>query len=142
MSKRRRFIIFVVVVLLIGAGIVEAKLASLSQLNANIPSNYTFEKVVDGLKKPISIVQPPGDTARLFVTEQDGKIRIVQDGKLLDAPFLDLSGILTSKDLEQGLLALAFHPNYAENGLFFVTYTAPDNSVVLARYHVSADNPN
>jgi hypothetical protein len=97
------------------------------------------------------ITAPRGDL-RLFILEQRGKIRIVENNVLLAQPFLDLtedSGGPVRCCGENGLLGLAFHPQYATNGTFFVTYTArligdPDNPQrdVLARCQVSSANPN
>jgi glucose/arabinose dehydrogenase len=87
---------------------------------------------------------PPND-GRLFVVEQAGRIRIFQDDTLKPTPFLDISSIVTAGG-EQGLLGLAFDPNYACNGNFYVWYTvgncSPTCSDVLARYSVSANDPN
>jgi glucose/arabinose dehydrogenase len=79
-------------------------------------------------------VSPPADP-RVFVVEQEGRIRIVGDGSLSD-PFLDISDRIACCG-EQGLLGLVFHPQYATNGTFYVFYTTSDANV-LARYHVSA----
>src|SRR5215468_9087625 len=89
-----------------------------------------------------AIVQPPGDPSRLFVADLSGKISIVHAGTLLPTPFLDISDHISTETFGQGLLGMAFHPDYADNGYFYVAYTAPDNSPVLARYQVSADDPN
>jgi glucose/arabinose dehydrogenase len=89
------------------------------------------------------VTAPPGDP-RLFIIEQGGRIRIVKNGELLDAAFLDISDILVSNpngQNEQGLLGLAFHPSYAKNGRFFVYYTT-SNANVVAEYRVSATNPD
>jgi glucose/arabinose dehydrogenase len=79
---------------------------------------------------------PPNDP-RLFVVEQQGRIRVLTDDTLLTAPFLDISDKISCCS-EQGLLGLAFHPDYATNGTFFVFYTT-DNANIVARYQVSAD---
>jgi glucose/arabinose dehydrogenase len=81
------------------------------------------------------------DSGRLFIVEQTGTIRILQDGKLLPAPFLNL-GNQTQGGGEQGLLSVAFHPDYAQNGRFFVDYTRTDDgATIMAEFHVSSD-PN
>ncbi|MYC19230.1 MAG: PQQ-dependent sugar dehydrogenase [Gemmatimonadales bacterium] len=81
---------------------------------------------------------PPGD-ARLFVVEQTGRIRIASaDGRLLDDPFLDLSGRVGTAP-EGGLLTMAFHPRYADNGQVFVYYTDTGDDTVVERYTVSGD---
>jgi glucose/arabinose dehydrogenase len=94
-----------------------------------------------GFTSPVEIVHPPND-ARLFVVQQGGAIRILNPNATINAtPFLTIpSGSLSNGD-EQGLLGLAFHPDYATNGIFFVNYTRADGATVVARYTVSA-NPD
>ncbi len=92
-----------------------------------------------GLSSPVDIAHPAND-ARLFVVEKGGKIKIINpDGTVNATPFITITGISTGA--EQGLLGLAFHPNYATNGLFFVNYTNTAGDTVIARYGVSSD-PN
>jgi glucose/arabinose dehydrogenase len=71
---------------------------------------------------PLYVTAPPGDRRRIFVVEQTGKIRVVRGGKTLPAPFLDVSGSIVSGG-EQGLLGMAFAPDYAKSGLFYIDYT-------------------
>ncbi|GEM_PF-2382175 len=103
-------------------------------------------RVASGLTRPVFAASPPNDLHRLFIVEQDGRIRILKDGALLAAPFLDLSALTLSPSDggggEQGLLGLAFHPGYAQNGWFFVYHTdlAGDNRV--ARYTRGAGDPD
>ncbi|SOY67562.1 PQQ-dependent sugar dehydrogenase [Cupriavidus taiwanensis] len=89
---------------------------------------------------PIFLTAPAGD-ARLFVVERAGRIRIVRDGALLATPFLDIAA-LTTTDGERGLLSMAFDPDYAANGRFYVYYTDTSGAITIARYHVSATNPD
>ena len=103
-------------------------------------SGLTFEEVATGLSNPLWITSPPDD-ARLFVLEQTGTIRIIEDGTLLPDPFLDISDRITNQGSEQGLLGLAFHPDYATNGAFYVYYTDTEGSVVVSRFAVT-DDPN
>ena len=98
-----------------------------------------LEKVASGFAKPLYITEPPDGSGRLFVVEQKGKIRIVQGGTILPEPFVDLGSVITSAGNEQGLLGLAFHPKFKENGRFFVAYTATDGDNTLAELRVSAD---
>ena len=103
----------------------------------------TFTLVTGAVDNPVQIAQPPGDSTRLFIVEQGGYIRIVENGTLLGTPFLSIPE-LTSDSSEQGLLSMAFDPDYATNGIFYVYYTddiATPGDITLARYHVSAD-PN
>jgi glucose/arabinose dehydrogenase len=91
---------------------------------------------------PLYVTSPPGDTQRLFIVEQvTAQIKILQNGVVLATPFLDLNSLVINNGGEQGLLGLAFHPNYAANGYFYVNYTANSGNSVTARYQVSA-NPN
>jgi len=92
---------------------------------------------VSGLERPDDL-QADG-SGRLFVIEKAGRIRIIQDGQLLPEPFLDISDRVGSKGNEQGLLGLAFHPKYSENGRFFVNYTNLNGNTVIARFQVSRD---
>jgi glucose/arabinose dehydrogenase len=99
--------------------------------------------VVSGLTSPVYLTAPVGD-ARLFVVEQPGRIRIVKDGQLLTTPFLDISSRVLSGG-ERGLLSMAFSPQYATNGFFFVYFTSPPNGdIVVERYGgaVGADVAN
>ena len=101
----------------------------------------TLEPVLSGLRQPLFVTAPPDGSGRLFVVEQGGTIRIAQNGQVLPQPFLDVSSLIVAGG-ERGLLGMAFHPHYAQNGLFFIYYTARgngDNTVV--RYRVSSD-PN
>jgi len=96
-----------------------------------------LQEVVTGLSVPLYLTAPAGD-ARLFIVEKTGGIRIVKDGALLPDPFLDLSAQVSSGS-EQGLLGLAFDPEYATNGRFVVHYTDLAGNTALSRFQVSAD---
>jgi glucose/arabinose dehydrogenase len=96
--------------------------------------------VANGLVKPVYLTHAGDD--RLFVVEQDGTIRIIQDGAILPQPFLNIDPLVGSGGSEQGLLSMTFHPKYEENGRFFIYYTDNDGGTVVARYQVSADDPN
>lgn len=112
------------------------------------------ELVAEGLAAPVILREAPDGTGRLFVVDQAGLIRVIDaDGELLSEPFLDLrSRLVTFRDGfdERGLLGLAFHPEYATNGRFFVYYSAPlragapsdfDHTSHVSEFTVSAD-PN
>jgi glucose/arabinose dehydrogenase len=103
------------------------------------PSAYDWQIAVSGLERPVDL-QTDG-SGRLFVIEKVGRIRIVQDGQLLPQPFLDISDRVGSNGNEQGLLGLAFHPQYSQNGRFFVNYTDKNGDTVIARFQASGD-PN
>ncbi|HRQ88681.1 MAG TPA: PQQ-dependent sugar dehydrogenase, partial [Bacteroidia bacterium] len=116
-------------------------------LRAEAPA-VKFEKLYPGLavERPVT-VQIPGDgTNRRFLVEQTGKIRILPaDETATEAKlFLDLTGSMgVEKDFEEGLLSLAFHPAYRENGRFYLTFSRQGpKRLVLAEYQVSKDNPD
>lgn len=94
-------------------------------------------EVASGLQRPVHLTAPHGDD-RLFVVEKAGRIRIIKNGELLVTPFLDLSGAVSGGN-EQGLLSLAFHPEFATNGQFFVNYTDVGGSTRVERYEISTD---
>jgi glucose/arabinose dehydrogenase len=98
-----------------------------------------LQPVVSGLERPVGIANAGDGSGRLFILEQVGRIRIVRDGVLAGAPYLDLTDRVGSSANEQGLLGLAFHPAYADNGTFFVNYTDRQGDTVVARFSVSAD---
>jgi glucose/arabinose dehydrogenase len=84
------------------------------------------QPIASGLGAPLSLVEPNDGSNRLFVPDQTGKIRIIQGGSLLPTPFLDLTStipVLNANFDERGVLGMAFHPNYAQNGRFFVRYS-------------------
>ena len=104
-------------------------------------SNLKLQTVTTGLSAPVFLTAPPGDHDRLFVVEQGGAI------KILDRPtgtergtFLTLTGI--ARGGEQGLLGLAFDPHYNTNRRLYVYYTDIDGAITIARFMVSATNPN
>jgi len=99
--------------------------------------SLTLETVATGLTRPLYLTAPAGDD-RLFIVEQTGRIRIVTNGVVLATPFLDLSSKVSGGN-EQGLLSMAFHPDYGANGLFYVNYTGGDGDTRVERYAVSAD---
>src|SRR5690606_38044377 len=103
------------------------------------PTGVSLVPVAGGFDAP-TFVGNAGDE-RLFVAEQRGRIRIVSNGELLPEPFLDIREQVGSQSNEQGLLSIAFHPDYAGNGVFFLDYTARNGDTVISRWQVS-DDPN
>ena len=101
-----------------------------------------FRSFATGLDNPVEIANA-GDN-RLFVVQQRGLIRILDlEGNVAETPFLDLSGVVSQSGSETGLLGLAFHPEYHENGYFFVNYTrASDGSTVVSRFSTDSNNPD
>jgi glucose/arabinose dehydrogenase len=140
--NRRSLIILVLVVLVVG-GLVALYFGRslLRRLPINF-SDYEFVTVAEGFESPIYVTDAGDGSGRLFVVEQAGVIRIVQDGTTLETPFLDIRSIVNRGGSEQGLLGLVFHPDYATNGQFFINYTALDEKNTIARYQVNPDDPN
>jgi glucose/arabinose dehydrogenase len=99
----------------------------------------TLEMVASGLSFPLYLTAPDGDS-RLFIVEKGGTIRVVTGGALLPLPFLDISAQVSTGG-EQGLLGLAFHPQYAVNGRFVVHYTDAAGDTQVSEFRVS-DNPD
>ncbi len=126
-----------------------------------LPGNISIdlETVASGLTAPLGLVESPDNTGRKFVVDQAGQIRIIQNGSLLPTPFLNLTGVIPTLNPgfdERGVLGMAFHPDYAQNGRFFVRYSVPRqgapgepcfgtsrgcHSEVLSEFTASA-NPN
>ncbi|MGH7507730.1 MAG: PQQ-dependent sugar dehydrogenase, partial [Longimicrobiales bacterium] len=90
-----------------------------------------------GLGSPVHLTAPAGDD-RLFIVEQEGRIRIIEDGELRSTPFLDLTDRVRAGG-ERGLLSMAFHPDYTTNHTFFVYYTDRDGDTRVERYTTTAD---
>lgn len=97
--------------------------------------------VISGLDDPIFVTHAGDGSQRLFIVEKPGTIRILADGELLTLPFLDISDRVRSSGSEQGLLGLAFPPDFGDRGAFFVNYTGRDGRTVVSRFQVSTD-PN
>jgi glucose/arabinose dehydrogenase len=98
-------------------------------------------QIATGLDNPVQVTHAGDRSARLFVVEQAGRIRILKDGRTLSRPFLDITSKVTSGG-EMGLLSIAFHPRYADNGRFYVNYTTGEGErlrSVVAEYRVSQD---
>ncbi len=125
-------------VALAGALAVFAAGASIVQAQTDL----TTTRVASGLERPIGVMHAPGDRSRIFILEKRGRIRVVRNGALLATPFLDIDAIVgggTSDFDERGLLGLAFHPDYENNGEFYINYTNNSSDTVVARYSVSGD---
>lgn len=114
-------------------------------------AQLTTESFATGLDRPVFMTHANDDSGRLFIIEQEGAIRIVDgDGNLLMIPFMDIDPLVTggtSGGNEQGLLGLAFHPDYATEGadgegLFYVNYIGAGSDTFVMEYSVSTISPN
>lgn len=97
----------------------------------------SFELVLDGFDQPLFVTGAGDDSGRLFVVEKTGHVWTVEGGERTEV-FLDLSEVVSTES-EQGLLGIAFSPSFAEDGVFFASYTRADGTSVLSRYLASGD---
>jgi glucose/arabinose dehydrogenase len=98
-------------------------------------------KKIGSFSSPIFVTAPRGDTHRLFVVERAGRIRVMRDGKTLSTPFLDISSNVRT-DSERGLLSMAFAPDYASSGRFYIYFTDNTGDIRIQEYRRSAGNPD
>ena len=94
-------------------------------------------RIASGLASPVHATAPRTEPGRIYVVEQAGRIRVIEKGRVLAKPFLDIRSLVRSGG-EQGLLSVAFHPDYAENGLFYVNYTNLDGDTRVVEYRARA----
>jgi glucose/arabinose dehydrogenase len=132
-SRHTRLFLLLVVLLSLSS----AFFPSSSFVRAANPTalRLSAQPVVRGFSSPVFATNAGDD--RIFVVEQVGRIRIVRNGMLLSTPFLDITGSVLSGG-EEGLLSVAFHPQYATNGFLYVYHTITGGNNVVERYHVSA----
>ncbi len=100
----------------------------------------TWVLIASGFNTPTAITSTQDGSGRLYVLEKNGLVRVLKDGEVLADPFLDLRDrVRTQGYTTAGLLGMAFHPQYIENGFFFVNYTASDGDTVIARFQSLPD---
>ena len=105
-----------------------------------LATSIQLRLVAEGFEKPTYLTHTFDD--RLFVVEQPGRIKIIQNGQILPDPFLDISDRVGSAGLEQGLLSVAFDPQYQENGRFYVNYTDRSGQTIVSSYDLSPSDLN
>lgn len=111
---------------------------------------FKLEKVAEVLFGPLALENAHDGTDRLFIAEQAGRIMVLKNGELLKEPFLNIRSLLVpirNEYMDVGILGFGFHPDYKNNGRFFVHYSAPskkrfDNTSVLAEFKADANNPD
>ena len=118
-----------------------------ARLGGDIPGDPRIQliQVASNFQTPVNVAFPPDGSGRMFVVEVGGTIRVVNpDGTVLPQPFLDLSSTVALRPGQQGLLGLAFHPNYSENGRLFVDYNNlyANGQITVSEFRVSEDDPN
>ena len=99
-----------------------------------------LEPALTGFRFPVFVGNAGDGSKRIFVVEQRGVVRVVQNGKLAARPFLDVSKLLGNDTGEQGLLGLAFHPKFKENGRVYIAYTDQDENDAVAELRASGDH--
>lgn len=112
--------------------------AATAALPAPVES-LALQPIVTGLRAPVYATHAGDGSGRIFVVEKQGRIMIVRNGAVEPTPFLDISDRVGSRGSEQGLLSVAFHPNYKENGRLFVDYTDTNGDTVVARFQAQGD---
>ena len=100
----------------------------------------SLQEFVSGLEAPVHATGAPGEPGRLYVVEQIGRLRVVEGGRLLPKPFLDLVGNIAYGG-EQGLLSMAFHPEYETNRLFYVNFTDPEGDTRVKEFRADGAAP-
>lgn len=118
---------------------------------AQSPLRLKMSEIARGFISPIGLVSPNDGSGKLFVIEQGGKVKIISDGKTLSRPFIDITNKLDGLNIaysEKGLLGMAFHPDYKNNGKFYLYYSAPgaekgmDHESIISCFRVSPNDPN
>jgi glucose/arabinose dehydrogenase len=102
------------------------------------PERLGLEPVASGLEAPTHLAVAPGDADRLYVVEQAGRIRVSENGRVSENAFLDIRELVASGG-ERGLLSLAFHPDYEDNGRFYVDYTNRDGDTRVVEYRANRE---
>jgi glucose/arabinose dehydrogenase len=110
--------------------------------NAYAQPQLTFTTILNNVSAAVDIKHAGDGSNRLFIVQQSGAIRVYKNGALLTRPFLNIANLIKYNGGEQGLLSVAFPPGYKQSGYFFIYYNANSENVTLARYRVSAANPD
>ncbi|CAN5708444.1 PQQ-dependent sugar dehydrogenase [soil metagenome] len=150
-TLQRTAVVFIAILIAIGGwfsvlGALAQEQPQTVQPGGDLPGDPTLElvQVAEGLIDPVNVVSANDGSDRLFVLERVGFVRVIENGELIEEPFLDIRNAVKIDFLEQGLLGMAFHPDYANNGRFFVYYSdyRTNGDHFLVEYGVSDDDPN
>lgn len=108
------------------------------------PNGFTWTPILNGLDRPVDLQSAFDGSGRLFIIEKYGVIRIFKDGQLFPEPFLNIDALVDDSGNEMGLLGFAFHPNFEQNGYFYVNYTGDGGHTRISRFTASGDtaDPN
>jgi len=106
------------------------------------PNAFSWQLIASGLERPVDLQSD--DSGRLFLIEKPGRIRIIENGQLLAPPPIDINDRVNDNSNEMGLLGLALHPDFAQNGFFYVNYTGDGGDTFISRFTASGDtaDPN
>ncbi|MRS03728.1 glucose dehydrogenase [bacterium] len=99
------------------------------------PANFQWAQVANGLAFPVALSNAGDGSGRIFILEKKGLVRVLSNGQLLATAFLDIRDRAGSKGSEQGLLGIAFHPNFKQNGFFYVDYTNTNGDTTISRFY-------
>jgi len=119
--------------------VAESPVPLCTSVEVQTEASIDFELAYSGFSSPVDIANAGDD--RLFIVEQDGYIRIIEDGIVLSTPFLDIDSKVSSGG-DRGLLSLVFHPDFDTNGYFYVNYYSNAGNTIIARYKVSDTDQN
>jgi glucose/arabinose dehydrogenase len=139
MASQKSFLLFIFISAFIVYHFITTPLVRAKQLET---LNVRFIEIASGLNQPLFITHASDSSGRLFIIQRAGQIIIQKNGVLLPTPFLNIQSIVNSSNSEQGLLALAFHPNYETNGRFYTVHTDQSRSIVLSVFTRSSTNPD
>jgi len=109
--------------------------------NAN---DYEWKLIASGLNRPVDIQSANDGSSKIFIIEKYGVIRVFENDQLLESPFLNIDDRVNDSGNEMGLLGLAFHPDYEQNGFFYVNYTGDGGDTRISRFQASGNiaDPN
>ena len=100
------------------------------------PDAYQWREVASGLTHPSVLTHANDDSSRIYIVEQPGRIRVLDNGALVREPFLDIQSKVYADGNEQGLLGLAFPPDFVNSQRFYINYTGKNGQTVISRYNV------
>jgi glucose/arabinose dehydrogenase len=126
----------------IQSGFINGKVSSMQNANIVKPwARIELKPVASGFIQPTYLTNAKDGSGGMFVVEKEGLVKIIKKGRVLSTPFLDIVSKVRSKESERGLFSVAFHPNYKQNGRFFVNYTNLNGDTVISEYKVG-NNPD
>ncbi|GAB4554895.1 MAG: PQQ-dependent sugar dehydrogenase [Anaerolineae bacterium] len=139
---QRLFYAAVLLAAIVGTSVAAAStMPQHAQTTSSVSFQIGLEKVGEGFNLPLFLTHAGDGSGRIFVVEKPGTITLLENGRR-GTVFLDIRDRIRSSGYEQGLLGLAFHPNYPQNGFFYVNYTNRQGDTIIERYSVSSDDPN